>query len=294
MDTPQQFHNSSPKGTLFDTAGASEKSPMEEAFQDLGRILPSGAQVRSIAADAARKPVFWKVAAGLAGLLVVSVFGPGWAAFAAEKTRQGADWTVGATAEVGKTIASALSAAPGAGVFKAQRAAYYGASEFKDLNTAADAEAESALSLHPDTLLFADHRVDFHARLDGKPIRWAARAADAKNYHAFTLTQQGEQARLEIRTVVDGAVASHEDPIEVDAGLLRQGFNQITVVSRSNAVTTLVNGQGIHHLRHLSRDRGAVGFYADGDSARFGEIAVQANQDFWGRLLADARGLANL
>ena len=279
------------EGTLFtqDALG----SPLEEAFRDLGRILPSGRQVSAVAWQCLRKPAFWKAAGALVVLLTAWTWGPSWAAWAGAKAQQGGSATVDVASGAGRAVANVLSVAPGAGFFKAERAAYYVSEDVAAMRARAG-DAKVGLALHPDTALFRDYRVDFYARLDGKPLRWVARAADAENHYAYSIVRKGKRLLLQVQTVAGGEAVETAEPVELEESLLVDGFNKVTVVSVSNAVTTLVNGQGVHHVKHLSRADGAVGVFLEGDERRFGEITVRANDDVWGRLLAEARGLARL
>ena len=292
---PSTETDSTPSNLFEHKSLGGGESPLQEAFSVLWRFLPSPDQVRGFLFNLARKPLFWKVSGTVAALLVAWSYGPEWAAWAGEKARQGGAHAVEATAGLRETAGQALTRLPGAGVFSAKRAAYYIADDFEDLRVrgAHTTREESGLTLHPDTLSLEDYRVDFFARMDGQPVRWAVRAADPQNHYAFALLKKGKKYMLQRQTVVAGEVVSASDPLEVDAKLVLEGFNKITVVSHSNAVTTLLNSQGIDHLAHMERVAGAVGFYAESDRAaeRFGEVIVRGNEDAWGRFLSEAHRL---
>ncbi len=285
-------------GTLFERKIlGSGKSPLEEAFDELGRFLPTREQVRDVAFASLRKPLFWKASGAVVALLTLWTFGPDLAGWAGEKAHQGGETVAHTAAAAWKEASPVVAKLPGSSLFSEQRASFYIADDFKHLRVRAISEkGESGLTLHPDTLSLEDYRVDFFARLDGRPVRWVVRAADSDNHYDFELAKKGKKYELRRQKVVAGEVVDKADPVEVEADLVQDGFNKITVVCYSNTVTTLLNSQGVDYFDHLNRTDGGVGFYAENDdaAARFGEVIVRGNEDAWGRFLSEARRLAAL
>ncbi len=254
-----------------------ESSGLGNGLRDLGDWLPEPSYLRALAVSTASNPRFWKGLALVIVLFVATSYGPGWLEWAGEQGRRGASAVAGAADDA----------------LPSERAAYR-------LTTSYDAVVDSAAAADQPTIVpgsagRAEYRVDFAARLDQEPVRWAVKADDPDNYYVFELTRGRGGHSLKRWAVVAGVAENDQaEAVEIAAESLADGANTVTSIVRSHSVTTLINGYGVDYFRDDRLLDGGIGFFstsADDEASPIADIVLRGNEDDWGRFLAAAHDL---